>query len=295
MEFSPRHCQSPLYRWASLRSELLWIYDGPTAAGAAREIVDHRIGYWVWLIRRGSVRLEMDGKNWQATAGQWVVSPQGSTTQDFSEDARILSVHFRCQWPTGDNLFSGQNGEVWNARDFPRLERAASALSRLVHRHFPKVRLDLTEKEIDYSVFLHFEQRFQQWLIDFHQAMTASGRSLAHTGLGDERILKAARYMHESPLDEPFPTEKLQRETGLGRAHLDRLYWKEFGVSTREYWERLRQEVAMRHLASTSRSIKELGFELGFKQASHFTKWFFNRVGKTPKEYRDEKPSERVD
>ena len=294
MDFSSRHWQSPLHRWASLRSELLWIYEGPRAAGAAKELADHRVGYWVWLLRRGSVRLEMDGKIWEATAGQWALSPQGSTIQDFSKDARILSVHFRCQWPTGDNLFSGQSGEVWNARDFPRLERSASALSRLVHRHFPKVRLDLTEKEIDYSVFLRFEQRFQQWLIDFHHAMTSAGRSLAHAGLGDERMLRAARYMHDSPLGEPFPAERLQHETGLGRAHLDRLYWKEFGVTTREYWEILRQEVAMRNLESTSLSVKEIGFELGFKQASHFTKWFFHRVGKTPKAYRDETPAKRV-
>ncbi len=294
MEFSSRHWQSPLHRWASLRSELLWIYDGPSAAGTVREKVDHSAGYWVWLIRCGKVSIEMGDQTWKATAGQWIVSPQGSITQEVSTDARILSVHFRCQWPTGDNLFSGKGCEVWNATDFPGLERSASALCRLIHRHFPKVRLDLTEREIDYSVFLRFEQGFQQWLINFHQAMTVSGRTLAHAGLGDERILRAARYLHESPLNEPFPGEQLQRETGLGRAHLDRLYAKEFRVTTREYWEHLRLEVAMRNLESTSLSVKEIGYEIGLKQASHFTKWFIQRAGKSPKAYRDEKPAKRV-
>lgn len=294
MNFPPCHWQSPLYRWASLRTELLWIYEGPIAAGSTREVADHTVGYWVWQIRRGKVRLEMGGKSWEASAGQWIVSPQGAATQEFSADARILSVHFRCQWPTGENLFSGRDGEVWNAKQFPQLERSAMALSRLVRRHFPKVRLNLTEQEIDYPVFLRFEQRFHQWLIDFHQAMSTSGRALAHAGVGDDRILRAARFMHESPLGEPFPAEQLQRETGLGRAHLDRLYWKGFGVTTREYWERLRQDTATRSLESTSLSVKEIGYELGFKQASHFTKWFLHRIGKPPKAYREETPARRA-
>ncbi len=294
MEFSSRHKQNPLHRWKSLRSELLWVHDGPSAAGALREKANHSIGYWVWLIRRGKVRIEMDDNTWEATAGQWVVTPQGVITQDFSKDVRILSIHFRCQWPTGANLFSGNGCEIWNAKEFPQLERSALALCRIIQHHFPQVRYELIGREIDYPVFLRFEQRFQQLLINFHQIMTALGRTLAHAGAGDERVLRAARYMHKSPLNGPFPAERLQQEAGLGRAHLDRLYSDEFNVSTWEYWELLRQEVAMRNLEFTALSVKEIGFKLGFKQASHFTKWFFRRVGKTPKTYRDEPPAKRV-
>ena len=294
MDFSTRNWQSPLYRWASLRTELLWIYEGPIAAGSMRELQDHSHGYWVWLIRKGSASLEMGKRVWKAEAGQWIVSPQGHTVQEFSPDVRILSVHFRCQWPTGENLFAGKDAVVWNAKQFPRLEKSARALSQLVHRHFPRVRLDLTEQQIDYPVFLKFQQRFFQWLTDFHGAMTQMGRSLAHAGTSDERLMKAAQTLHEAPLGEPFPAVQLQRETGLGRAHLDRLYWKEFGVTTREYWERLRQDVATRKLESTGLSIKEIGYELGFKQASHFTKWFFNRLGKTPKAFREEGAATRA-
>jgi AraC-like DNA-binding protein len=285
MDFSSLNWQSPLYRWASLRTELLWIYDGPSAAGSIREMSDHRVGYWVWLVRRGHVKIEMGDKSWRAHAGQWIVSPQGAATQELSPDTRMLSVHFRCQWPTGENLFSGHGGEVWDAKQVPLLERDALALSRLVHRHFPKVKLELTEQEIDYSVFLRFEQRFQQWLIVFYDAMTKAGRTPAQGGICDERLLRAAKYLHDMPLGEPFPAENLQRETGLGRAHLDRLYWKEFGVTTREYWERLRLESAKRNLEATSLSVKEIGYQLGFKQPSHFTKWFFQRTKMTPSSY----------
>lgn len=294
MDFSSRYWRAPLHRWTSLRTELLWIWDGQVAKENRQVESDHSVGYWVWLIRRGKVRVEMKGRTWEANPGQWIIAPQGPSTQEFTNSARILSVHFRCQWPTGENLFAGNDGLVLEAKEVPRLERSASALNRLVHRHFPTVRIDLTEQEIDYPIFLRFEQRFQQWLIDFHQAMIVSNRTLAHAGVGDDRILRAARCMHDSPLNDAFPAEQLQRETSLGRAHLDRLYWKEFGVTTREYWENLRQDVATRNLESSSLSVKEIGYELGFKQASHFTKWFSHRVGKTPRAYREESPTVRA-
>jgi len=294
MDISPVPKKNPLFQWASLKTELLWIYEGPVAAGSLREVSDHRIGYWVWLMRKGEVRLEMGEKSWLAKAGQWIVCPQGAAIQDFSEDARILSVHFLCQWPTGENLFLGDSAVVQNAREFPRLERSAISLSRLVHRHLPKVRLELTEQAIDYPIFLRFEQRFLQWLIDFYQLMTMAGRNLAQAGKCDERLLRAAKVLHDSSLAEPFPARQLQTETGLGRAHLDRLYWKEFGATTREYWERLRQNAATRKIESTSLSVKEIGYHLGFKQSSHFTKWFRQRLGMTPSEYREQTPVQRA-
>ncbi|MEM1059753.1 MAG: AraC family transcriptional regulator [Verrucomicrobiota bacterium] len=284
----------PLYRWSSLRTELLWIYEGEIAAGSFRELTDHRVGYWMWLMKQGRVSLEMDGKVWEAGPGEWILSPQGSVTQDFTHDAKLLSVHFRCQWPTGENLFSGQDGVVWSARENTRLERSATKLNSLIHRHFPKVKIDLTEHHASYPVFQRFEQAFRSWLIEFHDAMQDKGRMLAHAGTGDDRLYRAAQILHESPFNESFPAERLQRDTGLGRAHLDRLYYRQFGVTTREYWERLRQEMALRKLESSSHSVKEIGYELGFKQASHFTKWFTHRVGKNPTAFREENYSLRA-
>jgi len=242
----------------------------------------------MWLMKRGRVTLEMDGKVWEAGPGEWILSPQGAVTQDFTHDAKLLSIHFRCQWPTGENLFSGQDGVVWKTSEIPKLERSAIRLNTLVHRHFPRVKLDLTEQNVSYPVFQRFEQRFRAWLIDFHDAMQAKGRTLAHAGTGDDRLYRAAQILHECPFNEAFPAEQLQRDTGLGRAHLDRLYYRQFGVTTREYWERLRQDLAVRKLESSSHSVKEIGYELGFKQASHFTKWFTHRLGKNPTTYREE-------
>jgi AraC-like DNA-binding protein len=277
---------TPALRWTSLRLALLWAYDGPVAADNRDVTSDHRLGYWVWLIRRGQVQIKMRNKSWTARTGEWIISPQGVTTQSFSRDADILSIHFQCHWPTGENLFLETDGLVFKSESFPKLENSASRLARLVSGNFPGVRIGLILMPVSYPTFLKMQQRFMEWLINFYDAMVQQDRTLSHGGDGDERVWRAAECLHESLVDGVFPADRLVRETSLGRAQLDRVFWKSFGTTTREYWERLRQDAAMDSLAATGMSIKEIGYRLGFKQPSHFTKWFSRRLGKTPQEYR---------
>ncbi len=287
-----RILSTPTLRWSSLRSELLWVWDGLVAETAMHVADDHRHGYWVWLLRDGDVTITMEGRRWSAHAGQWLVSPHGSTVQDFSPGARILSVHFKCEWPTGENLFVENDALIFAADRFPQLERSGSRLERLVNRHFPGVRIELLQQETSYPIFLKVQQRFLQWLIDFSEVMSEQKRTMSRGGSCDERLWQAAEYLHTAPLDLPFPADELQKKTSLGRAQLDRLFWKDFGTTTREYWEQLRQGTALACLDSTGMSIKEVGYRLGFKQPSHFTKWFSRRVGKTPQDYRSHATAE---
>lgn len=294
MEFTSRPSQSPFYRWTSVQAELLWIYDDPVAPASRNIFGDHRYGYWVWLLRKGRVRVQRGGRTWNVRVGQWIVLPQDLITHEFSDDAHILSVHFRCQWPTGENLFLGQDAIIWNAASSPRLERSALALNRLVRQHFPRIRSKLTEQNLDYPEFLRIEQRFLQWLTEFYRVLAGMDRPLAQAEKCDERLLRALKCLHDHPLGEKFPLDQLQKDTGLGRTHMDRLYQHQFGVTTREYWERLRQDAATRKLQSTALSIKEIGGHLGFRHTSHFTKWFCQRLGMTPTAYREQPPSDRT-
>lgn len=283
-----------LHRWSSLQNELLWIYDGPVAPESLHTTSDHRKGYWAWLLRKGSVEVCSADKTWKARAGQWMISPQSTSTQTFSPDAHILSVHFESHWPTGQNLFLNPDACVFADKDFPRLAKTGTALCRLVNRHFPDVRRELSLELSDYDVFMGFQKLFNQWLTDFKTVWVELGRSLSEAVECDDRLLRVVQCICETPLQDGFPADKLQREGNLGRAHLDRLFWKEFGMTTREYWEKLREEAAVRSLETVSMPIKEIGYNLGFKQASHFTKWFYRRTGKTPRDYREQADSHRL-
>lgn len=294
MPLSPLSGRVSLHRWSSLQNELLWTYDGPVAEESLNTTSDHRKGYWAWLLRKGSVEVRSEGKTWKAKAGQWMISPQATSTQTFSRDAHILSVHFESHWPTGQNLFLGEDACVFADKDFPRLAKTGTALCKLVNRHFPNVRRELSLEIAAYDVFMGFQKNFNQWLLDFKTVWVELGRGLSQAVECDERLLRVLRCMCESPMQDGFPFEKLQRESSLGRAHLDRLFYREFGTTTREYWEKLREEAAMRRLGTATISIKEIGYNLGFKQASHFTKWFYHRTGKVPSDYREQADAHRL-
>ncbi|MEZ0299106.1 MAG: helix-turn-helix domain-containing protein [Candidatus Methylacidiphilales bacterium] len=278
--------KTSLHRWASVHTELLWIYDGPFAAGIPNQETDHRCGYWVWLMRKGSVRVRMGDESWVASEGQWMICPQGIATQEFSSDAQILSVHFQCEWPIGENLFAERSACVFDSAHYADLLNAASELHKLVRHHFPNVTLDLTLREVEFEIYLHFQQLFCVWLREFRRVWKSLGHKLIHAEEASDYLRKATRFLHSCPLDTEFPRQELERATGLYGASLTRLFLREYKVTARQYWELLREKSARQYLQQEAPPIKEIAFRLGFKQPSHFTKWFSRRSGAAPHVYR---------
>lgn len=272
--------------WGSLRMELRWIYEGQVHPANRRQRIDHTRGYWVWLLQKGEVSVTTRSGGLRARAGQWLVSPQGVVTQNFSDDARILSLHFTCQWPSGENLFSGRDGLVLDARDLPALETSARELLAWVQTRFPAPDIHFSRQPARYSEFLRLQTRFHRWLDVFADMMQRNQRDFRHVGGIDDRLMRAAHILNKTSMEQPFPIQIIREETGLSRSHLDRLFYQSFGATTRVHWDRRRLETARAILGTTRMPVKETAFRLGFRQASHFTKWFRNQAGLAPVSYR---------
>ncbi len=277
---------TPWHAWGGMRSQLLWVYEGPVPDTAKSVITDRRDAYWTWLLLEGAVKVSTPQGAWRAKAGDWMVCPHEIGRQNFSSDARILSIHFSAQWPSGENLFTGSAGNVFPSARYPRLARSARSLARIARARFPGVTQHLLMQRTDFRTFWRMQMNFARWMLDFSEAMQAEGRRFFQAGVSDPRVIRAANCLHETPLHEPFPEERLLAETGLGRARLEQLFWERFGLHTRDYWNRLRLRSAMHDLATGARSVKEVCHRHGFRQASHFTKWFRLHAGRGPLAYR---------
>ena len=276
-----------LHQWFTLCEELFWVYRGEVVSAAVDLVADHTQGCWMWLIEEGRVDVTTrDGTRLTARAGQWMLSPGGIVHQKFSPESRILSLHFRCQWPTGQDLFLESGGLVFNEASHPKLKKSAVTLHRLTSRQFPGVKADMFDHKTHYRVFLDFQCAFHRWLIDFSDALTSNGRTFSTSGQLDDRINIAISLMHNTPMSEGFPERAVSGRINLGRRQLDRLFIEAFGVSLREYWDRLREQTSLRLIKDTRQPSKQIAFHLGFRQASHFTKWFTQRVGYTPSSFR---------
>jgi two-component system response regulator YesN len=73
---------------------------------------------------------------------------------------------------------------------------------------------------------------------------------------------------------------------GLHPQHLCRKFKREVGISIQKYLLRVRIRVAICLLAQSYKSVKEIGYELGFYNPEIFSKSFKRLTGVSPKNYR---------
>jgi AraC-like DNA-binding protein len=285
----PALSRLPLHEWASLRSELIWIYDREVGARHRQGKGYLMPGYRVWLIRQGSVSITVGRHTLAADAGTWITLPQEVTDHHFSPNAHILSIHFLCQWPSGENILVIRQPIIARSENYPALERDAQKLERLLRRQFPPEGSQeqlYGEQSSDYGSFLRFQGLFINWLAAWFLLCTENGANLTRLSSGDNRPFQAARCLNQASLDRPFPADRLQRETGLGLMRLNQLFFAEFGLTTRKYWDRRRLDFAKQCLEMSSMPMKEISYRLNFRSDSHFVIWFRRQTGSRPSDYR---------
>ncbi|MFW5642956.1 MAG: helix-turn-helix domain-containing protein [Alkalispirochaeta sp.] len=81
---------------------------------------------------------------------------------------------------------------------------------------------------------------------------------------------------------------EVSRRLGITQAHLTRLFTEHFGVSPLQYYRRLRMDVAASLLLNTTRSVKEISWELGYSNPFHFSRSFSRYADMSPRAYREQ-------
>lgn len=292
---SPLHPQGvrqiPLAEWASLHTHLVWIYDGAVSpVGQGNTFSTHHAA---WLLRRGNVEVRAGHQSWHARAGQWFFPPTGERWQMFSEDARILSVRYRATWPTGEDFFQKGLGVAIDSATHPELLRSAAPLAKFVARNFPAATIDLMQAPASLEVHFRLQTLFARWIECAVTALTRQGLTPSHMGKIDPRLLDAVRRLDRQPLAEPMAEGKLANLVGLSVTQLNRLFFRQFGLSSRGYLEKRRFNHAAEVLENSPSAVKEIAYELGFSSLPHFSAWFRRRHGLSPREFRNASPARR--
>ena len=73
---------------------------------------------------------------------------------------------------------------------------------------------------------------------------------------------------------------------GISERHFTTLFRRATMLSPKEFYNMRRLEAAFALLASASRSISDIGFDLGFSAPAHFTRFMRSNTGWTPSAYR---------
>jgi len=270
-----------------LQARLLWCYEGEVSPENRRKFtaerdIDHHIH--AWWIEGGSVTLRHGPKQWTARAGEWIFNPVEPHQQEFSPKARILSINFKLEWPSGDPLVD--QPLVVRAKKFAGLNRAALPLMRFIRHNFPGVRNDLWRAPIDAVSYFELNRLFSRWLAAYLRVAFASGIVPSRMSEIDPRVQAALRELDRQPWTQPFREKSLARQIGLSAGHLDRLFVEQLRMTPRAYLQKRRYSSAVALLSDRDVPVKKIGYDLGFSSPGHFSHWFREVSGKSPRQYR---------
>ena len=101
----------------------------------------------------------------------------------------------------------------------------------------------------------------------------------------DGRIFHLKELLLKKP-QHHWTVEEMAQIVELSLPHFQKLFKAETGVTPIAYLRNLRLEKAREFLETKFYRLKQIGFEIGIPDASHFTRDFKKRYGVTPTEYR---------
>lgn len=100
----------------------------------------------------------------------------------------------------------------------------------------------------------------------------------------DFRVRHALRLI-SADLRRPLVLEEIAREVNLSEPHLRYLFKIETGMTAAQHLKALRMQKAKELLEGTFLSVKQIMFQVGINNSSHFTRAFRSVYGHAPTEY----------
>ena len=290
--------------WLTLNTKLLGCYDHVVrppfmAVYDLKEwLGNRRVGAWLvpsgwavegysncaaWLVRSGWAQVQYAERTFRADPGQWLIVSKGERIQSFADPAHLLSLAFVAEWPDREPLLKHGMPIVLDARDHKGLERQARKLVRLVN--LPADRWNTRRESLDYGAFLDLSAAWFGWFHELLNVTTAHGVTLATARSIDTRVIQATRLLDANPMDSPLDQEQLAADVGLSLSQLIRIFQRDLHTTPRQYFETRRLTLAQDRLCPPNARTKEVAYSLGFKSLAHFSRWFKQRTGISPREY----------
>lgn len=240
-----------------------------------------------WLIESGQVRVDYPNGRLEAKPGDWLFLRAGGGKQHFSRKSRVISLRFDLRLRGGQAVFTRERDVILKDDRHPKLRETAMRLVTLIARHDQAGTLLLGRGRIPFAENFRIEAAFLDWLGAYVEVMVARGEVPRVVGQQDDRVAQALLRIENHYLREKFSERELARWCGLSLNQLVRLFVREMTVSPFQYYEARRLRLARHALAETILPIKEIGFELGFSSSPHFSNWFTNKEGISPRAFRN--------
>lgn len=279
----------------SLQARLMWANERRVEARYLEMPATNSVEETVaWFLIEGEVTVDYGrGERVNARAGQWLFLRAAEGHQRFAPDSRLISVRFLLRLRGGKPLFERRKDRVFDGGRAKALTAAVRPLVAEFERVGAPGALFVIRSRLGLVQNYRIEATFMGWLAAYVEAMEEAGEQATAVGERDARVAKALVLIEDHRMRDKFTEVELARRCGLSVNQLGRVFRADLGVSPFQYYERRRLELARHALADSSLPIKEVAFELGFSSPPHFSNWFTERTGRSPRAWREGDRGER--
>lgn len=241
-----------------------------------------------WFIEEGAVTVSYGrGEKARAEAGQWLFLRAEEGRQRFTRGTRLISLRFHLRLRGGKPLFPRARDLVVGGASVGPLLSAAQALVAEFERVGAPGALFVARARLGLVDNYRIEAAFMGWLAAYVAAMEEAGEQATALGERDARVSKALALIEDHQMRDKFSEAALAQRCGLSVNQLGRVFRADLGVSPFQYYERCRLELSRHALSDSALPIKEVAFELGFSSPPHFSNWFSERTGMSPRAWRE--------
>lgn len=236
----------------------------------------------------------------------------GRTHVDFQDEAMMCTAPQQVMGVTQEMLGDRKQAEGFGLFFHPDLVRRSALGARLHEYSFfgydanEALHLSESEKQTVHDLFAKIEQEYSQNLDEFSHDVILSnielllnyckrfyGRQfLTRSASNKDVVAKFERwlneYMHSDNLEHHgMPNVKqCAQAMNLSANYLSDLLRKETGKTTQEHVHLQLIEQAKNLLLGSSKTVSEVAYQLGFEYPQHFSKFFKNKLGVSPSQYR---------
>ncbi len=257
----------------SWRFELAMLYDRAVAA-SNRVMATWDGQLTAWQLRRGSVELVHGAGRLRGGPGDWLLIPPGVARRHrFSDDAAIRSI--RC-------LVVDPAGRMPGLGRAPLLLREPQVSLNAAADRLAAVAGTSRTADLPPAAWSALHGSVIAWCASCHELLGIDGPGEQP----DARVAAAQRLLLATRSPAALPWPDLRTTTGLSRPQLDRLFHRHCGGSVRAWNESRLLADACTALGDRSEPVKAVSANLGFGDASHFCRWFRQRTGASPADWR---------
>lgn len=152
---------------------------------------------------------------------------------------------------------------------------------------FPFLIMVLVVLAVYYSIAFFYSLRKKR-----QQKSPIPLNKLASTNMNDQDVLdaeKIIRYIHNYYKNPDFCLDDLINETGISSKRINQLLKQNQKTTFIKYIHTLRLDLSKELLRDTNQSITKIAYECGFNNHTHFHRFFKEKEGVSPGEFRKQK------